>query len=126
MFGRNGQLIRQIGDKGQGKSQFLCPEGITVLQSRNWIYVADTGNDRIQILGVSGDHKGGIGLSLDEFKQRTSDVANLNLIFHRLKQPTDVAVSDSTIVVADSGNNKIKVRLTKFAMYNKFFYLFFT
>ncbi|XP_014206689.1 RING finger protein nhl-1-like [Copidosoma floridanum] len=103
-FNRKGQLVREIGGKGSSRGKFRCPEGLAALQSRNWIYVADTGNDRVQIIGVDGAYKGGIGPA-----DNRADSGAVLASVHCFKQPTDVAVSANAVVVADCGHNKIKV-----------------
>lgn len=92
MFNRKGQRVRTILEKGKLRS----PEGLAVLKSRGSLYIADTGNDRILIIDFDGTRIGGIG-------------PNEGAEPHNFNQPTDVAVSDSAVVVADCGNHKVKV-----------------
>lgn len=113
VYNRKGQLIRNIGgEKGSGELQFHSPWGIACLQSRDWLYVADMRNDRVQIVGADGTYKGTIGpnrrLTGSEVVGRRIPAI---LGVHEFNEPTDVAVSDVAIVVADSGNHKIKVRI---------------
>ena len=48
-FTSNGNYLTQWGSRGSGNGQFEYPEGIAVDSSGNFIYVADSGNDRIQV-----------------------------------------------------------------------------
>ena len=106
VYDRAGHFLRRICWKGQGEGQLRCPEGLDVRQSLGWLYVADTGNDRVQILGWDGSYKGAIGP-----KEKLSNSKDGRTVgVHSFNAPTDVAVSNNAIVVADSGNHKIKVR----------------
>ncbi|CAB0042735.1 unnamed protein product [Trichogramma brassicae] len=103
---RRGQLLRRLGTgRGSSPGQLRCPRGIALSSSFSssssssssgdplLLYVADTGNDRVQIY----DSRDG---SLRH--------CQTNVDFDR---PTDVAVSRDTghVCVADSGNHKIHV-----------------
>ena len=97
------EWIKSYGSYGSGNGQFKHPRGIDV----NWgnrIYVADTGNNRIAILGFENDQ-------LYFYQNVESNFDN----------PTDVAwhdggtyytdTSDDYLVVCDSHNHRI-VRLS--------------
>ena len=43
----NGDLLSQMGGPGSGVGQFDAPEGLAV-DSQGRVYVADTGNNRVQ------------------------------------------------------------------------------
>lgn len=47
-FNNNGTLIRAWGSSGSGPGQFNNPIGITLDYTRGYVYVTDTGNDRVQ------------------------------------------------------------------------------
>lgn len=97
MFNGKGQRVRVILEKDRLRS----PEGLAVLESQSWLYIADTGNDRILAVDFDGTPKGGIG----PVKTPDDSVSQV----HNFNQPTDVAVSERAIVVADCGNHKVKV-----------------
>lgn len=80
-----------VGSGGTGDGQFILP-GQLVL-APNGLYVADTTNDRIQILDASGFKAkwGTRGVAPGEFRQ-----------------PLGVAVTSTTVYVADTGNNRIQ------------------
>jgi tripartite motif-containing protein 71 len=50
-FSSDGQFIESWGTTGDGNGQFSEPEGIDVDNSGH-VYVADTGNNRVQVFGV--------------------------------------------------------------------------
>ncbi len=58
-FRCDGTVIAQWGSRGSADGQFKRPCGIALL--RNWIFVADCCNHRIQVLGIDGSfvHKWG-------------------------------------------------------------------
>ena len=54
MFDSNGKFLRKWGSNGTGSSQFHYPEGIGVDSRQGNVYVADTGNNRIQLFNDYG------------------------------------------------------------------------
>jgi DNA-binding beta-propeller fold protein YncE len=48
-FNSNGNYLTQWGSYGSGNGQFYLPQGIAVDSTGNFIYVADSGNDRIEV-----------------------------------------------------------------------------
>jgi uncharacterized repeat protein (TIGR01451 family) len=87
-------FVRAWGSPGSGDGQFNAPGGVTV-GSNGDVYVADTGNNRIQQFSPNGDFLrkwGSPGSGDDQFNR-----------------PTDVAVGlGGTVYVADTNNNRIK------------------
>lgn len=55
MFSGNGNQLKEIGRKGQGKGEFSAPNGIAIDRQGN-VYVADAGNRRVQILDNNGEY----------------------------------------------------------------------
>ncbi len=49
MFTANGTFLTKFGTEGSGPSQFILPEGVGVDMNTGLVYVADTGNFRIQV-----------------------------------------------------------------------------
>ena len=49
----DGKFLSQWGSKGKGESQFAAAHGIAI-DSRDRIYVADRGNNRIQVFSKEG------------------------------------------------------------------------
>ena len=49
VFSANGTFLTKFGSQGNGASQFILPEGVGVDMKTGFVYVADTGNFRIQV-----------------------------------------------------------------------------
>ncbi|MDW8395821.1 MAG: PKD domain-containing protein [Anaerolineae bacterium] len=87
--------LGQTGVSGSGNNQFNWPHGVAV--DTNYIYVADTGNHRVQVFDRSSlDYVATIGTGFG-----SSDA--------QFKYPTDVAVDAAgNIYVADFGNLRVQ------------------
>lgn len=109
MFDHKGELVYRMCNKGHRESELCSPEGITFHPERSVLYVADTGNNRIQILEKDGTYLDSIGPKNKNTKS-TVKFRKTGPIASQLNQPTDVAVTMTRVVVADSGNHKIKVQ----------------
>ena len=48
VFASDGQFITKFGEAGTGNGQFTDPEGVGVDKETGTVYVADTGNSRVQ------------------------------------------------------------------------------
>ena len=70
------KVVRIIGGFGTEDGRFNYPAGITLHRETQMLIVADTGNDRIQILTTSGEHLKSIGLL---GKHETNKQATLGL-----------------------------------------------
>ncbi|EFN65026.1 RING finger protein nhl-1 [Camponotus floridanus] len=108
VFDHKGELVRRMCNKGHGESELRSPEGIAFHPERSVLYVADTGNNRVQVLERNGAYLDSIGPKSKQAKgtvrfRRTDSVPS------QLNQPTDVAVTTTRIVVADSGNHNVKI-----------------
>lgn len=80
-------LPRAFGGPGSGPGQFRAPSGIAV-DVRGRVWVADTGNDRVQAF--------------------THDGALVRVLAGRLKAPEGVAVDAAgNVYVADTGNRRV-------------------
>jgi len=91
---QSGKLKRVFGYSGKTSGRFFMPKGVYVDILKN-IYVADTGNNRIQKFSYKGEYLTNIGLS--------GEASVLNV-------PEDVVVKDDgTVYVADSLNGEVKV-----------------
>lgn len=92
--------VNWYGSNGSGNGQFSSPYGVAVDSSNSYLFVADTGNNRIQAMNVATQayvaKTGSLGTGTTQFSY-----------------PRDVAVYtdvDPTIIhvyVADSGNNRV-------------------
>ena len=78
----NGVLLDQWGTQGGANGQFNGPEGLAVdQQGRLW--VADTGNARIQVFSSAGQHL-----------KTLTDVDTGGAILHSFQSPRDVEIDD--------------------------------
>lgn len=77
----HGAFIRKFGKSGRGDGQFISPEGICV--SNGEIYVADTGNNRIQVFDLHGNFSRKFGAQSD--------------------YPSGICVSNGEIYVSNAG-----------------------
>ncbi|XP_011866251.1 PREDICTED: RING finger protein nhl-1-like isoform X2 [Vollenhovia emeryi] len=109
VFDHKGELVRRMCDKGHSESELCSPEGISFHPELSVLYVADTGNNRIQILERDGTYLDSIGpkgktkSGTVRFRKKTGPTAS------ELNEPTDVAVTITRVVIADSGNHKVKI-----------------
>ena len=93
VFDYIGNFITSFGSYGAGNTNFNSPRGVGVLGNK--IFVADSGNNRIQIL---------------DFNFTTQIITYNTTLNYSFNQPYDVALdSYGNIIVADTYNNKIKM-----------------
>ena len=87
------RYTKTIGRTGQGPAEFLMPMGLA-LDAYQQLYVADAGNNRIQVVDTDGffiTEYGSYGWREGEFDF-----------------PNDVALSLDTLYVADTGNDRVQ------------------
>lgn len=85
--------IKTIGRTGQGAGEFLMPMGV-ILDPYRQLYVADAGNNRVQVIDTDGHFIAEFG----SFGWREGEFDN----------PNDLALSLDTLYVADTGNNRVQ------------------
>lgn len=89
-FDSSGNLLTQWGGSGSGDGQFSWPTGVATDTSGD-VYVADSGNNRIQMFSSSGAFIIGFGTA------------------EHLSDPESVAADPyGYVYVADTGNNRIQ------------------
>ena len=94
VFVQTGQLKYTIGSLGSGDGQFSSPCGISI--KGDVLYVADSGNDRVQKLTSSGKF-------LHKFGQRGSGQGQLSW-------PRAVIIdSNNKLIVSDTSNHRIQI-----------------
>ena len=54
VFDKKGNLLAIWGSEGSGDGQFDNLHGVFVDQETGWLYLADTGNDRVQVYKPAG------------------------------------------------------------------------
>ena len=91
-----GEYIASVGGEGSGPLEFDCPFGIAVHPTTGQIYIADSGNHRIQVINNDFTYSHSIG------SEGTAP--------GQLQCPTDVALdSAGNIYVCDNDNTSINV-----------------
>jgi DNA-binding beta-propeller fold protein YncE len=93
------KVVRIIGEFGKEDGLFNYPVGLTLHGDQ--LFVADTGNDRIQILSKEGEHIRSIGLLGKHETNKTGEPL--------FKLPHDVCIIGKTLYVTDLGNHRIQV-----------------
>lgn len=107
VFSAEGTYLRQLGKKGYAEGHFESPEGITSgpgpdgNDDQTFLYVCDTGNDRVQIIDP---HDGSLIRILGILDQKPGKKYKLT----DFNQPTGIAVSKDRVIVSDFGNKRIK------------------
>ncbi|MBA7625690.1 hypothetical protein ES703_33122 [subsurface metagenome] len=93
-FSEQGRLLTSWGTRGAGDGQFNTPLGIDI-DGNGFIYVVDTGNNRIQKLDENG------GMIWQSGSRGAGD--------GQFNAPFDVALDDAeNIYVTDTGNNRVQ------------------
>ena len=94
VFDQTGQLKNTIGSSGSGDGQFSSPWGISI--KGDMLYVADSGNHRVQKLTSSGKF-------LHKFGQQGSGQCQFNW-------PVAVIIdSNNKLIVSDGENHRIQI-----------------
>ena len=94
VFDQTGQLKNTIGSRGSGDGQFSYPWGISI--KGDVLYVADSGNHRVQKLTSSGKF-------LHKFGQQGSDQGQFN-------GPAGVIIdSNNKLIVSDFNDHRIQI-----------------
>jgi len=86
MLDEDGVHLGVLGSEGTGKCQFQSPHGITAHPVTRELYVCDTGNHRVQVLGPNGEF-------LRSFGQFSDKIGGFN-------GPCGIAVNFKTNVIA--------------------------
>ena len=94
IFDEQDQLIREVGNHGNGNGQLDNPEGVT-FDSNNYLYVADYSNHRVQIFDVTGKYHHQLG-------SRGSGNGQLNY-------PVGITTHNNKVFVTEHGNHRISV-----------------
>ncbi|HVM72963.1 MAG TPA: NHL repeat-containing protein, partial [Anaerolineales bacterium] len=103
VYDSSGNLLSTIGvadTSGSGNDKFHGPQHIAVYA--NMLYVADGGNNRVQIFDITDPTKPVYSATLGVTGEYGSDNTHLS-------QPVGVAVDASSIYVADRWNNRVQV-----------------
>ncbi|KAG6452013.1 RING finger protein nhl-1 isoform X2 [Manduca sexta] len=110
VFSKEGEYLRSIGQKGSRIGMFRSPEGVATDNTNQHIYIADTGNDRVQILQPDGKFIDQIGVVVKHQPSHTATVwETKEVTCTELNTPTAVAVTADRVVILDSGNRRVKI-----------------
>jgi len=94
----DGKFNRTIGREGPYDLMFDNPCGFDIDPVNNLIYVADTDNDRVEVINMNGSMERYLGIGKGDIK---------------LRSPSDVFYYDGYLFVTDTDNNRIVVFDTK-------------
>jgi hypothetical protein len=119
---RTGALVCKFGEYGEDGEQFKCPSGVAVTSDSSLVIVADSANNRVQVLRpvVGAD---GISAHLEFFRSLGSGKGNTE---GQLFYPYGVALLQSsggqqeTVLVTEQGNQ----RVSQFALDGTFIGIF--
>ena len=102
MFNKSGIFFLSFGSRSRTKKGQVPADGTfsrptaLALNSKEQLYVLDSGNNRIQIFDEKGKHLASIGKQGDQYRQ--------------FDNPVDIALDDEDyLYVADQGNHRIQV-----------------
>jgi len=102
-------FVDEFGGSGNDDGEFNNPSGLTLDVSNDMLYVADTDNERIQIIDVDGNCSGSDELAtdvcfVDKFGERGDDDGEFDMLSALVFNS-----SDDLLYVADTGNNRIQI-----------------
>jgi DNA-binding beta-propeller fold protein YncE len=102
-------FVDEFGETGNNEGEFDIPSALTLDMSTNLLYIADKGNDRIQIIDIDGNCSGTEELTddvcfVDEFGGSGNGEGEFD-------EPTALALdtSNDLLYIADTGNNRIQI-----------------
>jgi DNA-binding beta-propeller fold protein YncE len=102
-------FVDEFGAKGTGDGEFDTPTALVLDTENDLLYVADSGNDRIQIIDVNGNCSASAELAddvcfVDEFGTNGNGDGEFSL-------PSGLALNTSTdyLYVADTNNDRIQI-----------------
>jgi len=102
-------FVDEFGGSGNGEGKFDLPSGLALDTATNYLYIADTGNNRIQIIDVDGNCSGSDELAkdvcfVDEFGVSGNGDGKFDL-------PSGLALhtDNDMLYIADTDNNKIQI-----------------
>jgi len=102
-------FVDEFGGSGNDDGEFNNPSGLTLDVSNDMLYVADTDNERIQIIDVDGNCSSSNELAddvcfEDEFGERGVDDGEFDMLSALVFNS-----SDDLLYVADTDNNRIQI-----------------
>jgi sugar lactone lactonase YvrE len=113
------QKVSSFGSAGSGAGQFQTPVGVSIQLSNGAVYVADSGNARVQKFGANGNFLAAwgwgvaTGMAGSEVCTSTCQAGIPGSGPGQLSLPTSIAVSNASgvaagkVFVGDAGNNVV-------------------
>jgi len=103
-------FVDEFGGSGSGDGEFNSPFGLALDVSNDMLYIADTENDRIQIIDVDGNCSGSDELAtdvcfVDKFGELGDGDGEFDMLSALVLNP-----SDDLLYVADTDNNRIQIQ----------------
>jgi RHS repeat-associated protein len=89
-----GEYLSTFGSKGAGNGQFNEPTGITENPSNGYLYIADSGNDRIEAMSTGGEY-------IFQFGYKGTGSGQFST-------PEGIAINANDAYVADTGDYRIE------------------
>jgi sugar lactone lactonase YvrE len=102
-------FVDEFGEVGDEKGEFKSPSGLTLDVANDILYIADTDNERIQIIDVDGNCSGSDELTDDvcfegEFGEVGDDEGEFDV-----PSALILDAADDLLYVADTDNNRIQL-----------------
>jgi len=102
-------FVDEFGGTGDEKGEFNNPSGLTLDVSNDLLYVADTDNERIQIIDVDGNCSGSDELADDVcFEDEFGELGDNDGEFEKLSALVFHSIDD-LLYVADTANDRIQI-----------------
>ena len=102
-------FVDEFGEVGDDDGEFKSPSGLAIDSSNDLLYIADTDNERIQIIDVDGNCSGSDELADDIcYEDKFGSVGNDDGEFDMLSALV-LNKGDDLLYVADTDNNRIQI-----------------
>mmetsp|Transcript_26412 Transcript_26412/g.29409 ORF Transcript_26412/g.29409 Transcript_26412/m.29409 type:complete len:1139 (-) Transcript_26412:815-4231(-) len=94
----SGNLTQEVGSLGVGAGQFISPKGICVSLESDLLFIADSGNHRVQVFNASS-------LSV------LYSFGSYGTASDKMRNPTGIAYMDAEeqLIVVDRGNKRVQL-----------------
>ncbi|MFH1619617.1 MAG: hypothetical protein ABIG11_06890 [bacterium] len=100
LINKDGKLVRKFGQRGKEPGQTYEPRAL-IFDSKKGLFVADTGNDRVQIFSSTGELVGTFGEKSAFFGGSSKE--------GRMSSPAGITITEKgTLYVADTRNARVQ------------------
>jgi DNA-binding beta-propeller fold protein YncE len=104
-----------FGSQGSGAGQLQTPVGVAVAPTSGNVFIADSGNARVEVFGPKGNFIAAWGWGVTDGKAQ-SEVCTANCQAGipgsgagQFSNPTSIAAASNRVYVGDAGNNVVLV-----------------